>query len=97
MERYSVSELLVDLAGCRARRVLLFVEQSYSTTLAKRLRGSLKHLNVALLGSAYRTQTASFWGSLHPSHCLIEHLDQVRPLGAFKAGKGGGLAEHCVC
>ncbi|XP_048861854.1 uncharacterized protein si:ch211-67e16.11 [Brienomyrus brachyistius] len=77
MERYTVSELLVDLAGCRARRVLLFVEQSYSTTLAKRLRGSLKHVNVALLGSAYRTQTASFWGSLHPSHCLIEHLDQV--------------------
>uniref|UniRef100_A0A3Q2YDH4 Si:ch211-67e16.11 n=1 Tax=Hippocampus comes TaxID=109280 RepID=A0A3Q2YDH4_HIPCM len=44
-ERYSVNELLTDLAGCRATRVLLFVDQSYSGVLSKRLRGSQKHLN----------------------------------------------------
>ncbi|KAF3843464.1 hypothetical protein F7725_002313 [Dissostichus mawsoni] len=44
-ERYSVNELLADLAGCRATRVLLFVDQSYSGVLSKRLRGSQKHLN----------------------------------------------------
>uniref|UniRef100_A0A3P8UXW1 Si:ch211-67e16.11 n=1 Tax=Cynoglossus semilaevis TaxID=244447 RepID=A0A3P8UXW1_CYNSE len=48
-ERYSVSELLTDLAGCRATRVLLFVDQSYSGVLSKRLRSSQKHLNVGLL------------------------------------------------
>uniref|UniRef100_A0A3Q2DM86 Si:ch211-67e16.11 n=1 Tax=Cyprinodon variegatus TaxID=28743 RepID=A0A3Q2DM86_CYPVA len=48
-ERYSVSELLADLAGCRAVRVLLFVDQSYSGVLSKRLRSSQKHHNVGLL------------------------------------------------
>uniref|UniRef100_A0A3B4Z4L8 Si:ch211-67e16.11 n=1 Tax=Seriola lalandi dorsalis TaxID=1841481 RepID=A0A3B4Z4L8_SERLL len=50
-ERYSVNELLADLAGCRATRVLLFVDQSYSGVLSKRLRGSQKHLNVVLIQS----------------------------------------------
>ncbi|KAJ3592757.1 hypothetical protein NHX12_007884 [Muraenolepis orangiensis] len=44
-ERYSVNELLVDLAGCRASRVLVFVDQSYSSVLFKRLRSSSKHHN----------------------------------------------------
>uniref|UniRef100_H2MVH4 Si:ch211-67e16.11 n=1 Tax=Oryzias latipes TaxID=8090 RepID=H2MVH4_ORYLA len=54
-ERYSVNELLTDLAGCKATRVLLFVDQSYSGVLSKRLRGSQKHfnglLNVTLAGA----------------------------------------------
>uniref|UniRef100_A0A3Q3XH39 Uncharacterized protein n=1 Tax=Mola mola TaxID=94237 RepID=A0A3Q3XH39_MOLML len=55
-ERYSVNELLADLAGCKATRVLLFVDQSYSGVLSKRLRGSQKHpnagfLNVTLAGA----------------------------------------------
>uniref|UniRef100_A0A3B4B5X8 Uncharacterized protein n=1 Tax=Periophthalmus magnuspinnatus TaxID=409849 RepID=A0A3B4B5X8_9GOBI len=48
-ERYSVNELLSDLAGCRAARVLLFVDQSYSGVLYKRLKGSQKHTNVVLI------------------------------------------------
>ncbi|KAJ8383940.1 hypothetical protein AAFF_G00213090 [Aldrovandia affinis] len=75
-ERYSVGELLADLAGCRANRVLLFVEQSYSAVLAKRLKGSLKHQNVALLNGMPWTEMAEFWGSLHPAHCLIDHLSK---------------------
>ncbi|XP_055727892.1 uncharacterized protein si:ch211-67e16.11 [Salvelinus fontinalis] len=70
-ERYSVGELLADLAGCRARRVLVFVEQSYSGPLSKRLKGSLKHLNVVLLN------IANSWASLHPATCLIDHLSKV--------------------
>ncbi|KAA0716054.1 hypothetical protein E1301_Tti012862 [Triplophysa tibetana] len=73
-ERYSVGELLSDLAGCRAHRVLLFVEQSYSGVLSKRLMGSLKHLNVVLLNGLPWVDTAEFWASLHPSQCLIDHL-----------------------
>ncbi|KAK6315493.1 hypothetical protein J4Q44_G00150220 [Coregonus suidteri] len=69
-ERYSVGELLADLAGCRARRVLVFVEQSYSGALGKRLKGSLKHLNVVLLN------VANSWASLHPATCLIDHLSK---------------------
>ncbi|XP_071196821.1 uncharacterized protein [Salvelinus alpinus] len=69
-ERYSVGELLADLAGCRARRVLVFVEQSYSGALSKRLKGSLKHLNVVLLN------IANSWASLHPATCLIDHLSK---------------------
>lgn len=75
-ERYSVGELLADLAGCRASRVLLFVEQSYSGVLSKRLMGSLKHVNVVLLNGLPWVHTAEFWASLHPSECLIDHLSK---------------------
>ncbi|KAJ8004432.1 hypothetical protein DPEC_G00135650 [Dallia pectoralis] len=74
-ERYSVGELLADLAGCKASRVLLFVEQSYSGVLSKRLRGSVKHLNVVLLSSA-PWDTNKSWASLHPAMCLIDHLSK---------------------
>ncbi|XP_060786160.1 uncharacterized protein si:ch211-67e16.11 isoform X2 [Neoarius graeffei] len=73
-ERYAVGELLADLAGCKASRVLLFVEQSYTGVLTKRLKGSLKHLNVVLLNGLSWVNTAQFWASLRPSHCLIDHL-----------------------
>ncbi|XP_067116996.1 uncharacterized protein si:ch211-67e16.11 [Osmerus mordax] len=75
-ERYSVGELLADLAGCKASRVLLFVEQSYSGVLSKRLRGSLKHLNVVLLNSLPREDMAKYWASLHPAQCVIDHLNK---------------------
>ncbi|KAL0985640.1 hypothetical protein UPYG_G00159820 [Umbra pygmaea] len=76
-ERYSVGELLADLAGCRARRVLLFVEQSYSGALSKRLSGSAKHLNVVLLNSApWDHNLAKTWASLHPATCLIDQLSK---------------------
>ncbi|KAB5577228.1 hypothetical protein PHYPO_G00207490 [Pangasianodon hypophthalmus] len=75
-ERYAVGELLADLAGCRANRVLLFVEQSYTGVLTKRLKGSLKHLNVVLLNGLPWVNTAQFWASLLPSHCLIDHLSK---------------------
>ncbi|KAM6934109.1 uncharacterized protein FYW49_000398 [Xenentodon cancila] len=90
-ERYSVNELLTDLAGCRATRVLLFVDQSYSGVLSKRLRGSQKHLNVVLIQSqaqqthAYQNQRLnpswddSSWSFISPTTCLLDHL-----------GKGAG-------
>ncbi|XP_061649167.1 uncharacterized protein si:ch211-67e16.11 [Phyllopteryx taeniolatus] len=87
-ERYSVSELLTDLAGCRATRVLLFVDQSYSGVLFKRLRGSQKHLNVVLIQSQkmqtqnYQSQRVSpgwedgSWAHIGPSTCLLDHLEK---------------------
>ncbi|XP_056278897.1 uncharacterized protein si:ch211-67e16.11 [Pseudoliparis swirei] len=86
-ERYSVNELLADLAGCRAARVLLFVDQSYSGVLSKRLRGSQKHLNVVLIQSQTRApqrpgpgREEGGWSHVGPSSCLLDHL-----------GKGAGM------
>ncbi|CAL8240993.1 unnamed protein product [Merluccius merluccius] len=80
-ERYSVNELLVDLAGCRASRVLVFVDQSYSSVLSKRLRSSSKHLNVVPIISPtqHNPQDPDPWGEgswnhLNPRTCLIDHL-----------------------
>lgn len=88
-ERYTVNELLADLAGCRATRVLLFVDQSYSGVLSKRLRGSQKHFNVVLIQSQTR-QTHnhqnqrlnsgwedSSWSLISPATCLLDHLGKV--------------------
>ncbi|XP_035986810.1 uncharacterized protein si:ch211-67e16.11 isoform X1 [Fundulus heteroclitus] len=88
-ERYSVSEMLADLAGCRATRVLLFVDQSYSGVLAKRLRSSQKHHNVVPIQRQYRqSQTYqnhglfpgwedNSWSSISASTCLLDHLERV--------------------
>lgn len=88
-ERYSVNELLADLAGCKATRVLLFVDQSYSGVLSKRLRGSQKHLNVVLIQSQTR-QTHNHqnqrlnpsweennWSYISSATCLLDHLEKV--------------------
>lgn len=86
-ERYSVNELLADLAGCKATRVLLFVDQSYSGVLSKRLRGSQKHLNVVLIQSqtrqTYNHQRLSpgwedsSWSYISSATCLLDHLGKV--------------------
>ncbi|XP_077584893.1 uncharacterized protein LOC144204664 [Stigmatopora nigra] len=84
-ERYSVNELLTDLAGCMASRVFLFVDQSYSGVLSKRLRSSQKHLNVVLIQREimsiknYQTQVDhswedNTWTHISPSTCLLDHL-----------------------
>ncbi|XP_032422568.1 uncharacterized protein LOC116722526 [Xiphophorus hellerii] len=83
-ERYSVSELLADLAGCRATRVLLFVDQSYSGVLSKRLRSSQKHHNVVLIQhQSHQTQRLfpgwddNSWSSISAATCLLDHLQKV--------------------
>ncbi|KAK7913702.1 hypothetical protein WMY93_013913 [Mugilogobius chulae] len=83
-ERYSVNELLADLAGCKAARVLLFVDQSYSGVLYKRLSGSQKHANVVLIQSpskqSHKYQRASpdwdqnNWAFISSQTCLLDHL-----------------------
>ncbi|XP_068186378.1 uncharacterized protein si:ch211-67e16.11 [Antennarius striatus] len=80
-ERYSVNELLADLAGCKATRVLLFVDQSYSGVLYKRLHGSQKHLNVVLIQSqTHNLQRSnqgwedSSWSHIGSATCLLDHL-----------------------
>lgn len=89
-ERYSVNELLADLAGCKATRVLLIVDQSYSGVLSKRLRGSQKHLNVVLLqGQAWQSHSHqrsnpvwedSDWSYVKPATCLLDHFGKVAAL-----------------
>lgn len=83
-ERYSVSELLADLAGCRATRVLLFVDQSYSGVLSKRLRSSQKHHNVVLIQhQSHQTQRLfpgwddNSWSSISAATCLLDHLQKA--------------------
>lgn len=94
-ERYSVNELLADLAGCRATRVLLFVDQSYSGVLSKRLRGSQKHPNVVLIPSqtwptfspprSSPGREDSGWWHIGAATCL---LDQLGKVCAFLSGEG---------
>lgn len=86
-ERYTVNELLADLAGCKATRVLLFVDQSYSGVLFKRLRGSQKHLNVVLIqGQAWQSHSHqrlnpfwedSDWSYIKPATCLLDYFGKV--------------------
>ncbi|KAJ0006026.1 hypothetical protein NQD34_015920 [Periophthalmus magnuspinnatus] len=92
-ERYSVNELLSDLAGCRAARVLLFVDQSYSGVLYKRLKGSQKHTNVVLIQNPSKQSKyhrgildwqQNSWAHISPPTCLLDHL-----------GKGAG-ASHLL-
>ncbi|XP_062974406.1 uncharacterized protein LOC134393305 [Elgaria multicarinata webbii] len=90
-ERYPVSELLTDLENCNARRVLLFLDQSYPGPLAKKLRTSRRHPNVVLVrstaaaaangGSAF----AEFWAGLLPDQCLLQHILPVGPWSAVLA------------
>lgn len=89
-ERYPVGELLADLAGCKANRVLLFVEQSYTGVLAKRLKSSVKHLNVVLFNNFPWVNTAEFWTSLNPTHCLIDHFSK-NAVSAYLADGGTSL------
>uniref|UniRef100_A0AAV2JZR4 Uncharacterized protein n=1 Tax=Knipowitschia caucasica TaxID=637954 RepID=A0AAV2JZR4_KNICA len=64
-ERYSVNELLADLAGCRATRVLLFVDQSYSGNPSKQ-----SHM--------YQRESLDWdqdnWVSISPATCLQDHF-----------------------
>lgn len=99
-ERYSVNELLADLAGCRATRVLLFVDQSYSGVLSKRLRGSQKHLNVVLIPSqtwptfnqprSNPGREDGGWWHIGAATCLLDHLGKVCVF-LFSQCRGVGL------
>ncbi|XP_065416516.1 uncharacterized protein LOC135974104 isoform X2 [Chrysemys picta bellii] len=87
-ERYPVAELLADLEGCSARRVFLFLDQSYPGPLAKKLLASGRHGNVVLVsgqrGSDFARGSAfsEFWARLQPDQCLLQHLLQAGPRAA---------------
>uniref|UniRef100_A0A6J0TKP5 Uncharacterized protein n=1 Tax=Pogona vitticeps TaxID=103695 RepID=A0A6J0TKP5_9SAUR len=89
-ERYPISELLADLENCNARRVLLFLDQSYPGPLAKKLRASRHHPNVVLVHSTTSTTTggsafAEFWAGLQPDQCLLQYISPVGPWSAVLA------------
>ncbi|XP_041057191.1 uncharacterized protein si:ch211-67e16.11 [Carcharodon carcharias] len=79
-EKYTVGELLMDLEGCNARRVLIFVDQSYPGTLVKKLLSSKKHPNVILISNSRGSEFTwascftEFWAELQPDQCLIDYL-----------------------
>nr|XP_032647542.1 uncharacterized protein LOC116831560 isoform X2 [Chelonoidis abingdonii] len=87
-ERYPVAELRADLEGCSARRVFLFLDQSYPGLLAKMLLASGQHGNVVLVsgqrGSDFARGSAfsEFWARLQPDQCLLQHLLQEGPQAA---------------
>ncbi|XP_008110734.2 uncharacterized protein LOC103279116 [Anolis carolinensis] len=88
-ERYPITELLADLENCNARRVLLFLDQSYPGPLAKKLRASRRHPNVVLVRSTGATTGGSafaeFWAGLQPDQCLLQHILPVGPWSAVLA------------
>ncbi|XP_051870326.1 uncharacterized protein si:ch211-67e16.11 [Pristis pectinata] len=79
-EKYTVGELLMDLEGCKAHRVFIFIDQSYSGTLAKKLLTSNKHPNVVLIGNSrsseftWASSFTEFWMELQPDQCLIDYI-----------------------
>ncbi|KAM9710650.1 uncharacterized protein ACNS7B_024505 [Menidia menidia] len=99
-ERYSVPELLADLAGCRATRVLLFVDQSHSAVLSKRLRGSQKHPNVVLVlvpgprRDPQGPQREDIWARIGPASCLLDHLWKAPGAPPPPGGVGGAPERH---
>ncbi|KAM9123392.1 uncharacterized protein ACDP82_013494 [Pangshura tecta] len=87
-ECYPVAELLADLEGCSARRVFLFLAQSYPGPLAKQLLASGRRGNVVLVSGQRGSQFArgsafsEFWARLQPGQCLLQHLLQAAPRAA---------------
>ncbi|XP_026521372.1 uncharacterized protein LOC113410833 [Notechis scutatus] len=85
-ERYAISELLTDLESCNARRVLLFLDQSYPGPLVKKLQASQRHPNVVLVHSTTALRSGSafaeFWAELQPDQCLLQH---TLPVGSWSA------------
>ncbi|XP_032880843.1 uncharacterized protein LOC116975626 isoform X2 [Amblyraja radiata] len=79
-ERYTVGELLMDLEGCKANRVFIFVDQSYPGTLVKKLRSSSKHPNVVVIGNSrgsdftWASTFTDFWAELQPNQCISDHI-----------------------
>ncbi|XP_069792137.1 uncharacterized protein [Narcine bancroftii] len=79
-EKYTVAELLMDLEGCKAQRVFIFIDQSYSVTLVKKLLTSNKHPNVVLIGNSrgsefsWASSFTEFWSELPSDQCLIDYI-----------------------
>lgn len=89
-ERYPISELLADLESCNAHRVLLFLDQSYTGPLAKKLRVSKHHPNVVLLRSGTTnggSSFAEFWAGLQPDQCLLQHFLPVSARKTLSQGR----------
>ena len=55
-ETYTTSELLEDLESCRAKRVYVIADQSYSGLLAETIITSENHNNVVVFASGGATE-----------------------------------------
>ncbi|KAH0621227.1 hypothetical protein JD844_022305 [Phrynosoma platyrhinos] len=84
-ERYPITELLADLENCNARRVLLFLDQSYPGPLAKKLQASRRHPNVVLVRSTGATTAP---GALFPDTPKVSGLPDFKKLS-------GKLSKDC--
>lgn len=79
-ERYTVGELLMDLEGCKANTVFIFVDQSYPGTLVKKLRSSSKHPNVVVIGNSrgsdftWASTFTDLWAELQPNQCISDYI-----------------------
>lgn len=60
-ERYSVEELLSDLANCQARQVHLLVDQSFAGEVSRSVKRSNHHRNVVVYASSKDHEYS--WGS----------------------------------
>ncbi|XP_066302596.1 uncharacterized protein [Branchiostoma lanceolatum] len=75
-ESYKVSEFLEDIENCLARRVFVFVDQSYSGSFVDKLRASRRHTNVAVFVSSkaneysWNTEFTMRWVNASHTECI---------------------------
>ncbi|CAL1526739.1 unnamed protein product [Lymnaea stagnalis] len=79
-EKYTVDELVADLAGCSARQIVLLVDQSYSGEIAKVLKESAQHNNMMVLTNgkeheySYTSEFSHFWSKQNDTRSCVTDL-----------------------
>ncbi|XP_005094755.2 uncharacterized protein LOC101864447 [Aplysia californica] len=79
-ERYTVEELLSDLADCAARQVFLLVDQSYSGEISHALRSSTSHENVLVISSgkgfqySYNSELTRYWSGQNDTRACVTDI-----------------------
>ncbi len=82
-EQYSMQELLSDLSDCQARQVHIIADQSYSGVLARAVKRSKHHSNVAVFTSSrdheysYGSDFTRLWTSMNHTHQCVHDVHKV--------------------
>ena len=93
-ERYTLEEMLSDLADCQARQVNIIVDQSFSGEVARSIKRSHRHGNVVAYTSgkdheySWGSEFTKHWTSTNHTHRCAQHVFKVRSMLYYVA---------CVC
>ncbi|GFR60045.1 hypothetical protein ElyMa_003521400, partial [Elysia marginata] len=83
MERYSVEELLSDIANCSANFVQVLVDQSYAGEISHAVKHSRHHDNVLVMSSgrgheqSHAGEFTQFWSSVPDTRACTAHLHRA--------------------